>query len=452
MTSLTPEIYRQARLSRDARFDGRFFIAVKTTGIFCRPICPATPPKEENVEYFTSAAMAAQAGFRPCLRCRPDSAPGSWAWKGTETTLQRAIALIEQGALQTQSLAELSERLGIGDRYLRQLFQTYIGMGPKQYALFHQLMFAKQLLHSSSMTIADIAYASGFNSVRRFNDAFQKTLKLKPSDVRKGSASTETNEIQLAYRPPFNWSHMLDFYRLRMVEGIEKITNDQYERSFKLDGAQGWLRVSPASNHSLKMQFQMDDNRQLRALVAQARRMFDLDADSASIEKHLGKSPLASLMTEGIRIPGVWSSWEAGVRAVLGQQVSVKAAISQLNLLVSTLVPLQEGRRYFPSPEEVATADLNFLKMPQSRKNTLKALAQFVVDNPLAPPEDWLSIKGVGPWTVQYAQLRGLSEPDHFLNSDLIVKKILLKADDFDLAQLSPWGSYATFQCWNTHS
>ena len=177
-SELTSQQCQRARLSRDSRFDGHFFTAVKTTGIFCRPICPANPPHERNVEYFANQAHALQAGYRPCLRCRPESAPGSYAWKGVETTFQRAINLIDRGELQDSSLSSLAIRLGISDRYLRLLFKKYIGMPPKQYAQYQQLMFAKQLLHSSNMSIADIAYASGFNSLRRFNDAFQKKLKL----------------------------------------------------------------------------------------------------------------------------------------------------------------------------------------------------------------------------------------------------------------------------------
>lgn len=450
MTQLNPDICRQARLSRDARFDGRFFVAVKTTGIFCRPICPACPPKEDNVDYFSTAAV--QAGYRPCLRCRPDSAPGSWAWKGVETTLQRAIQLIEQGTLQEQSLVELADRLGISDRYLRQLFQQHLGMPPKQYALFQQLMFAKQLLHSSSMSIADVGLAAGFNSVRRFNDAFHKTLKLKPGDIRKGAKSSLHNSIQLAYRPPLNWQHTLNFYHLRLVQGTEQIEADSYARSFRLQDTQGWFRVTPSQNNTLSMQFQLDDMTRLRALVSQVRRLLDLDADCHSIEAHLAQTPLHALLSSGLRIPGVWSAWEAGVRAVLGQQVSVKAAITHLNRLVEQLSPMIGNWRYFPTPEAVAQADLSFLKMPQSRKDTLKALARLVQAEPNSDPEAWLGIRGIGPWTIQYAQLRGCSEPDHFLHSDLVIKKALSGLEPFDTTQLSPWGSYATFHCWNAQS
>jgi AraC family transcriptional regulator of adaptative response / DNA-3-methyladenine glycosylase II len=452
--TLTLEQCQQARLARDSRFDGRFFIAVKTTGIFCRPICPATPPKEINVEYYQNAAKAAQAGYRPCLRCRPDSAPGSWAWRGVETTFQRAVSLIEEGALQTHTLAELAERLGISDRYLRQLFNEHLGMAPKQYALFHQLMFAKQLLHSSTMSIADIGLACGFNSVRRFNDAFIKMLKLTPSDVRKGHQKRTSNEISLAFRPPLNWDHMLNFYRARLIEGVENIVDQSYERTFRLNDAVGWFQVTPTENNTLKLRFSISEVTELKNLVTQVRRMLDLDADTEAIETHLSKAGMQNILTPGLRIPGVWNAWEAGIRAILGQQISVKAAITHLNHLVNETgeshLLNDQTVQLFPSPESIAASNLDFLKMPQSRKETLKRFAEFMVTNNQGSPEDWLQLKGIGPWTIHYAQLRGLSEPDCFLVTDLIVKKALTSLPEINEQLVSPWGSYATFHCWNS--
>jgi len=243
--NLSPEQFRKARLSRDVRFDGLFFIAVKTTGIFCRPICPASPPKEENVEYFEHSAQALHHGFRPCLRCRPDSAPGSKAWLGTQTSVERALHLIDEGELQSGSLESLSERLGMSSRYLRKLFQENIGMSPKQYAVFQQLMFAKQLLHSSDLAIQDIAIACGFNSVRRFNDAFANTLKLTPSAVRRSLAAEHKKpKLILQYRTPFDWQHMLSFYKRRAIEGVEEITELSYARTITLNDEPAWFRAS----------------------------------------------------------------------------------------------------------------------------------------------------------------------------------------------------------------
>ncbi|EAR11295.1 AlkA N-terminal domain-containing protein [Reinekea blandensis] len=453
MEELTRAQCQQARMARDARFDGRFFVAVKTTGIFCRPICPAMLPKESNVDYYFNAALASAAGFRPCLRCRPDSAPGSWAWRGTQSTVHRALRLIETGALQEQTLPELCERLGVSDRYLRQLFQQQIGMSPKTYAQIQQLMFAKQLLHSSQLTVTDIAIASGFNSVRRFNDAFQKHWQLTPTDLRRQRTTSQSNQLTLAYRPPLNWEHLLAFYRLRQVTGVEQLDDQSYARTLELNQARGWFRVKPGKGHYLTLDFELSDLSQLRPWVATIRRMLDLDADIATIEHHLHQTPLRDILSEGVRIPGVASPWEAGIRAILGQQVSVKAAITQLNRFVTALgenVPGPEGlNRLFPTAQQAAKADLSFLPLPESRRATLHRFADFVSRTPDADINEWLTIKGIGPWTLQYAKLRGLSDPDQFLMGDLIIKKTLNALPPFSPDQLSPWGSYATFHCWN---
>jgi len=471
-SQLTRQQCQSARISRDVRFDGHFFVAVKTTGIFCRPICPATTPKEENVEYFNNHALALNAGYRPCLRCRPDSAPGSWAWKGVETTFQRAIKLIEQGELQQTNLVELAGRLGISDRYLRQLFQQYLGMSPKQYAQYKQLMFAKQLLHTSSMSVAQIAIASGFNSVRRFNDAFQKVLKLTPLAIRKEPTDTvnqksdiegsSNQQLMLAYRPPFSWQHLLDFYRLRAIEGIEEVGDNYYRRTFSLGNAKGWFKAQLAKSSSgarncLAIEFELDDITQLKNLVGQIRRLFDLDADIAVIEQHLSRTAIKPILSQGTRIPGVWNTWEAGIRAILGQQISVKAAITQLNRFALELGHRENGVLYFPTPQTVARQSLEFLKMPQSRKDTVKRFAEYMSDNFDADPQQWLALKGIGPWTVSYARLRGLSQPNCFLATDLVIKKVVAAIENssnelFDPESVSPWGSYATFNCWNSQS
>lgn len=447
---LDKEQCQQARTSRDPRFDGRFFVAVKTTNIFCRPICPATLPKEKNVEYFANSALALQAGYRPCLRCRPDSAPHSWAWKGVETTFLRAIKLIEQGELQSSNLAQFAERLGISDRYLRQLFQTHLGVSPKQYAQYHQLMFAKQLLHSSALSITNIGFACGFNSTRRFNDAFIKTLQLTPSQVRQSKTALMTkNLLTLSFRGPFDWQHMLDFYRLRAVDAIEQVGNNHYQRTFNIHNTTGWFRASLTSATHLEVEFELQDITKLRYLVAKLRRLFDLEADISHIEAYLEDCAPGLVTRSGIRIPGVWNCWEAGVRAILGQQVSIKAAIGQLNLLVDAVNPAKNTSSYFPSPEQIAQLDLHFLKMPHSRKETLTRFAQFMCQHPEADVDTWLSLKGIGPWTVNYARLRGQSDSDCFLDTDLVVKKALSHFPELNADKVSPWGSYATFHCWN---
>ncbi|MBE8565749.1 DNA-3-methyladenine glycosylase 2 family protein [Vibrio splendidus] len=466
-STLTSEQCHLARYARDARFDGMFFTAVKTTGIFCRPICPASPPKEENVEYFSHQAQALKAGYRPCLRCRPDSAPFSPAWKGVETTFLRALQLIDHGALNSGSIVDLATRLGISDRYLRTLFDNYIGVSPKQYSLYSQLMFAKQLLHTSSMSITDVGFASGFNSTRRFNDAFLKELQLSPSQIRRTKLSENlSNHIQLVFHGPLDWNHLLGFYRRRMIEGVEDVGEDYYKRTVNVNGSKGWFKATLAKENRLDIEFELDDISQLRSLITNIRRMFDLDVDIAKVEAFFTTIDPNLVAKSGIRIPGVWSAWEAGVRAILGQQVSVTAAIGQLNLLVREIsgthsassledpANSQESsviqeKAYFPTPKQIAEADVSFLRMPGSRKETLKRFAEYMVDNEAEHPSKWIELKGIGPWTIQYALLRGLSEPNHLLVGDLVVKKFIEHRPAINTESVSPWGSYATFHCWN---
>ena len=447
-TSLTFEQCQKARMSRDGRFDGYFYIAVKTTGIFCRPICPANLPQEKNVEYFIDKNQALKAGYRPCLRCRPDSAPGSWAWKGTETTFQRALGMIERGELYQGSLIGLSARLGITDRYLRKLFDKYLGMSPKQYAQYQQLLFAKQLLHTSTMTITEIGFAAGFNSTRRFNDAFQKKLKLTPSQVkRRKFFNMATHQLALPYKGQLNWQHMLAFYQVRAIDGVERVTQESYQRHIMIDDCCAYFEVKQGDGQ-LEMSFDIEDMTKLQYLVSAVRRMFDLDTDIKHVEEHLAHVDQQLVSVPGLRIPGVWNTWEAGVRAILGQQVSVKAAIGQLNLLASTLCE-DEQKRYFPTPEMIAQADVSFLRMPQSRKDTLVRFAHYMLENPDSNPEQWLELKGIGPWTVSYAILRGQSQPDCFLDKDLMIKKAMQMKPSINANNVSPWGSYATFHLWN---
>lgn len=468
--------FRRARLSRDARFDGLFFIGVKTTGIFCRPICPAVPPREANVEYFNHASQAFQAGYRPCLRCRPDSAPGSCAWRGTDTTFTRALNLIDAGALQSMSLPALAARLGISDRYLRRLFQQRLGLSPKAYALFGQILFAKKLLHETSLSVIDIAAAAGFNSLRRFNDAFSRQLQLAPTDIRRKANPGASLCLSLAYRPPLNWQTMLDFWRKRCVPGIEQVDDEarSYGRSFELYGdtncgakekirAAGWFSVFPGSGkNTLELRVEMDQPALLKPLVTRIRQLLDLDADIALIDQQLAECPgFKAVITPGLRIPGIWHPFEAGVRAILGQQVSVAAARTHLGRLVQALaeplVPGVNDRLLFPSPAAIANSDLAMLKMPASRRDTLRRFAQWFDERgDQEPIDNALALKGIGPWTVDYIKMRGLGATDIWLAGDLGIKKALLAMNAaatseavFNSDQLKPWRSYATFHLWN---
>ncbi len=462
---------REARLARDARYDGLFFVAVKTTGIFCRPICPAVAPKEKNVHYYREASQAAQAGYRPCFRCRPDSAPQSCAWAGTQTTLHRAMRLIDQGALQGGTLPELADRLGIGERYLRKLFEQNLGLSPKSYGLFQQLLFAKKLLHESALPISAVATAAGFNSVRRFNDAFAKQMQAKPSDIRrKKSLSPQIICLSLTYRPPFNWQAMLGYWQQRAITGVEWVNGEQYGRTFTYKSlvsksvCKGHFSLRPMKDrNALELRIELDQADQLRQVLAHIRSALDLDADLSTIECHLAREPaMAKRLTPGLRIPGIWHPYEAAIRAILGQQVSIAAARTHLSLLVEGLGERDENdpqRLYFPSPKVVGNSELDMLKMPTRRRDTVREFSRWYAqasEEEQQNPEHWLALKGIGPWTVDYVKMRAFADPDIWLASDLGVKKalekILQEAPNFSADALSPWRSYATFHLWRTLS
>lgn len=447
--------YRQARLARDPRFDGRFFVAVRTTGIYCRPICPATPPKEQNVTYFDSAIAAASAGYRPCLRCRPDSAPGSCAWRGTDTTLERAIRLIDEGALVDDSIPALAARLGISPRYLNKLFQSRLGTSAKHYALHQQLMLAKHLLHDTRLPMADVAAAAGFGSVRRFNDCFARELHLTPSQIRRANnVPQEGLSLFLSYRPPYAWDRMQAFLALRQVPGLEWVGEDHYGRTLVTeDGTTGhFTAVHCPGQHGFRVQLQLQQPVPLLPIIQQIRRVLDLDAEIATIDDHLSRLPgLSAHLTPGLRLPGIWRPFEAGIRAILGQQISVAAARNLVQQLVLEYGEQEGARRRFPTAQRLADASLETLRMPDSRRQTLRRFAAHIATHgEQENPEHWLALKGIGPWTVDYVRLRGLSQPDVFLGSDLGVKKALAQRGlTLDPTLAAPWRSYLTFQLWS---
>ncbi|WP_299492805.1 AlkA N-terminal domain-containing protein [uncultured Shewanella sp.] len=493
---LDTSICQKARLSRDPRFDGQFFTAVKTTGIYCRSICPASPPKEENVQYFSSAIECATAGFRPCLRCRPDSAPYSPAWKGVNATLDRAMRLIDEGALQSLSLAQLSERLGISDRYLRQVFKQHLGMSPKRYSLYQQCLFAKQLLQQTQLPIIQVALASGFDSIRRFNDCFKAELKLTPSQVRKtGGDKFNQVTLKLYYRPPFDWSLMQGTLAARAVDKLEWCDEHSYGRTFNWYGTVGCFTAKHhAKQNMFGVNIELNEVKHLKAIINNIRRILDLDLDVQAVEADLKACLPASFpFKSGVRLPGIWSLFEAGIRAILGQQISVTAARNLVTTLVNELGESYGEHILFPSPQAIAMSELAFLKIPGSRKQTLRNLAQHYCDmaaqgycdmtansacdkttlgnfegtqngleeRVVNDTSQWLTLKGIGPWTVEYARMRGLSDPDIFLVGDLGVKKALAKVlinkngdekdpiEELSSEQVSPWGSYLTFQLWS---
>ena len=442
-------LYQQARLSRDPRFDGSFFVAVKTTKIFCRPICPATLPLEKNVEYFVMAQQAMQQGYRPCLRCRPDSAPRSNAWQGVVTTVNRASQLLH--TYHELSISEIAQKLGIGERYFRQLFNQQIGVSPKQFQLFDQILFAKHLLHQSNLSVEQVAQSSGFNNARRLQIQMKKVTGLSPSQVRKQQQNiTQDIQLTMAFRPPYNWPHIRDFLALRAIPNIEQIKHDSYARTFILGKCKGWFQAQfDEQNNQFKLHIKLNDIKYLTKVLRNIERVFDVSADIQTIQHQLSLSGIPpGNFTAGMRLPGIWEPFEAGCRAILGQQISVKAAIKLVTLLVQELGEKTDETHYFPRPDSVAKNTLLFLKIPTSRKQTLLAFASFCQQHPDATIDDWLSIKGIGPWTVAYAKMRGLSSPDIWLDSDLVIKN-QLKKFSINANNARPWRSYLTLQLWN---
>ncbi|NAW65223.1 DNA-3-methyladenine glycosylase 2 family protein [Photobacterium halotolerans] len=465
--SLSPTQCQQARLAKDPRYDGLFFTAVKTTGIYCRSVCPAPAPKEVNVEYFRTAIEAAQAGYRPCLRCRPDSAPGSPAWLGTGATVQRALSLLDEGALMSQSTEHLAARLGVTDRYLRQLVTQATGLSPKAYSLYQQCLMAKKLLHETRLPVTEVAFASGFHSVRRFNDCFQKQFSLSPSQLRKqGKAEQGAGQgirLQLAYRPPYDWRQVQGFYAARLIPGLEWQTENSYGRTFYSRTGevaahyQGHFNATHCPEKCcFDVDLQIDNLSGLIPVIRNIRRCLDLDADSERIANAICQATPAMPASEpdaGIRLPGIWSPFEAGIRAVLGQQVSVKAARNLVEKLVALNPDSGEDLKYFPTPAQVLEMDLQQLGMPQKRRETLKNLAGFAQTHPLgmdAPEKELLALPGIGPWTVHYMRMRGHSDPDIFLSGDLGVKKALAALEKpVDEIAAAPWRSYLTLYLWS---
>jgi AraC family transcriptional regulator of adaptative response / DNA-3-methyladenine glycosylase II len=482
MVELDPEICHRALRTRDERFDGRLYVGVTSTGIYCRPICPARTAKLANCRFFPSAAAAEEAGFRPCLRCRPDLAPEVASWRGTSNTVARGLALIADGALDGDdaSVEALASRLGVGERHLRRLFQQHLGASPIAVAQNRRVLFAKQLLHDTSLPIAEIALASGFGSVRRFNETFRALFKRPPSALRRRPAEPSSAagvSVALRYRAPYDFDSLLAHLAARAIDGVERVERGRYLRTVAVEGGCGIVEIAhhPAKR-SLVATVRVDDVRALPRVIARIRRMFDLTADVAAIEAHLARDPrLAPLVAArpGLRVPGGWDGFEVAVRAILGQQISVEAARKRLSRLVALCgarLPARPGgdpalTRIFPRAADVVRADLSPLGMPLARRRALEAMAEAALDDPslfepLATVEETVArlrrIRGVGEWTAQYIAMRAAREPDAFPASDLgllrafmidekrpLPRALLARADAW-----RPWRAYAAQHLW----
>lgn len=466
---------------RDARYDGRFFTAVKTTRIYCRPVCPARTPLSRNVTFFGSAAAAQEAGFHPCLRCRPETAPELGPSRDLPDSVARALTLIEAGALDEAGMDTLAARLGVGERQLRRLFRQHLGASAVTVAQTRRVLLAKQLIHETHLPMADIAFASGFGSIRRFNESFLALFGRAPGELRRSAqperpfAPQGDIKLLLRYRPPYDWEAMLGFLRLRAIPGIERVDGDRYSRTISLDSMQGTISVQPGKGNALQATVRVARVHALPAIIARIRRVFDLGSDPVALAAQFAHDPILSALIAarpGLRVPGAWDGFELAMRAVLGQQITVSAAIRLAGKLVAAhgalLAQPEDGLTHvFPTPEAVAPAELAVLGMPRSRAATLSAVAAAAVADPnLFEPgsslEDAITrlraIRGIGEWTAQYIALRQLREPDAFPSADIGLIRALEKLESraYTPRQLlaradswRPWRAYAAQHLWS---
>ena len=469
--------------TRDRRFDGRLFVAVTTTGIYCRPFCPAPTPKRNHVRFYRTAAAAQEAGFRPCLRCRPETSPDLAFWHESSNSVSRALGLIEAGALDDANVEALATRLGMGERQLRRLFRHYLGASPVSIAQTRRILLAKQLIHDTPLPMTEVALAAGFGSVRRFNEVFQQLFKRPPKALRRMGVAEEAVgttgavTVKLGYQLPYDWEAILSFLQARAIPGIEAVSGGRYARTIAIGNEHGILVVDPAKGNCLRVTVRFPNLRCLPAIIARVRRVFDLAADPVAIGAHLSQDPiLAPLVAArpGLRVPGAWDGFELAVRAVLGQQITVPAAARLAGNLVSLhgskiadYPALELGLTHvFPTPLQLAGADLAALSIPKARRAALSSLAAAIVADPLIfgarrsleeAVSQLRSLPGIGEWTAQYIAMRELREPDAFPIADIGLMRAMtnvggVRPSPAELLVHSkrwrPWRAYAALHLW----
>lgn len=482
---LSNDVCERARLSRDTRFDGRFYIGVTSTMIYCRPICPVQPPQSKNVTFFPSAAAASDAGFRPCLRCRPEFSPGTPAWLGTSATVSRALRMIEQGALDQGNVENLADSLGVGSRHLRRLFVQHLGASPSMVAQTRRLHFAKRLIDDTDLSMTEIALASGYNSIRSFNYEFKKTYQRTPSLLRQSrkkrnfSEEGENISVRLPFNRPMDWEGLLDVFKIRAIPGVECVNEGRYSRTFLHEDIVGLLSVSlcPNSEDALLFTLQYPGIQHLFPLVERAKQLFDLAAPVSEIAEHLSHDPLLEPLVKkypGIRVPGAWDPFENSIRCILGQQISVKAATTLSGRMVAhhgKKLPDEMKDRIpglshlFPSPEVLQEAELESLGIIRSRAKTIRTFSKAVVEGKVKfnlgqDLEGFIAqltdLPGIGPWTANAIAMRAMHNPDAFPASDLVVLKAM-EALDYKMNEKQvlaraeawrPWRAYATMLLW----
>ena len=475
-----------AFMAKDLRFDGRFFVGISSTGVYCRPVCRARPPKAKNCTFYSSAAEAEQAGYRPCLLCRPELAPGTSITDATASLARRAVRMLEKDCGTRQSMEEIAGRLGYTDRHLRRAFVAEFNVSPIQYLQTCRLLLAKSLLTDTDLSVIDVAMTAGFGSLRRFNDLFKKQYRLSPTALRKQAAKKKKHDgsltLALGYRPPYRWERMLGFLAGRAITGVEAVRGGEYLRTVRLKTAEGkqvhgWVQVGHRPEKNL-LSITMSESLLpvLPQVLARVRHLFDLCCDPDAVYETLSQMNdlRPGLCVLGTRVPGCFDAFEMAVRAVLGQQVTVKAAGTLAARIVDAYgTPIQTNKEglthLFPSPEDIVALGgsiedrLGTLGVTSARSRTIYELAQAIIqgeidfDLCLQPEEEMKKltrIRGIGNWTAHYIAMRAMEWPDAFLETDAGIKKALEPHTPKELLAMAeawrPWRSYATVNLWNS--
>ena len=474
----------KALTARDSRFDGVFFVGVTSTGVYCRPICPARTPKAPNCRFFGAPHEAEQAGFRPCLRCRPELAPGSAPVDDAQRIARLIVQRLEEGHLDEEAgLEAIADQFELSSRQIRRIIRKELGVAPIQLLLTRRLLLAKQLLTETALPMTEIAFASGFSSLRRFNDAFSSRYGMPPTRLRRKATEhpaaigdSDTSILQLAYRAPYDWRGLLAFLAGRALAGVEHVTSHSYARTVRLGESTGWIRVTQSSSHdALLVEFTHGLTPVLPALLSRVRALFDLDARPDVIAKGLRRDPrLATAIkaNPGLRVPGAFNGFEMGLRAILGQQVTVRAATTIAGRFVTAFgepiaTPMPELTRLSPVPARIARATVDDVArhgIIATRAKSIIALAavqgsgEFCLDGGAhRDPDEAIrrltELPGIGPWTAHYIAMRALRWPDAFPKEDIAVRNALggLTAQQAEVQSQPwrPWRSYAVMHLWN---
>jgi len=474
--TLDPHTCYRALKARDARFDGRFFVAVSSTRIYCRPVCTVKPPRRENCRFYPSAAAAESGGYRPCLRCRPELAPGNASVDATSRLAQAAASMMEDRTLDEGGLDSVALRLGITDRHLRRAFGAEFGVSPVEFAQTQRLLLAKRLLTDTLLPVTDVAFASGFGSVRRFNALFKQRYRLQPGQLRRRASTPEVADVlkfELSFRPPYDWQAASEFLSARAIAGVEAVAGGCYRRTARIivDGKRhdGWIEVAMSQKKpALRVAVSASLAKALPPVLSRVKALMDLACHPAEVARSLG--PMAR-RRPGLRVPGAFDGFEVAVRAILGQQVTVAAARTIAGRFAAAFgdpveTPFDALDRIFPSAELVAHLPygrIARLGMPGARARTVLGLARAVADGSLvlmpnadieATLDKLRSLPGIGEWTAQYIAMRALAWPDAFPHTDLGVMKALGESDARRVLAAGeawrPWRAYAVMHLWQS--